>query len=362
VKRYLIWTLVAIAGAGLALTSGIIPIKASSGHWRATAWVLDFAKRRSVATHSIGISVPPLDDPSMIVKGAGHYETGCRPCHGSPAVAPPLVPRRMTPHPPDLRLQVSRWEPAELFSIVKHGIKFTGMPAWPSPGRDDEVWAVVAFLRKLPRLDAMSYTAIVFGQIAPARHVHQAGEPARAAPPIASLAAARCARCHGPDGQGRDTSAFPRLAGQYEEYLRGALRAFGQGARHSGVMEPVAAELSPEQLDALAEHYARMPRQAGEGAASSAAIARGAALARSGAPAQDVPACAECHGPADGRRNPAYPALAGQPSEYLALQLRLFAEGKRGGSPYEHIMRGIAPRLTDEQREDVAAFYASSAR
>ena len=127
-------------------------------------------------------------------------------------------------------------------------------------------------------------------------------------------------------------------------------------------MEPLAAELSPELLDALAEHYARMPGPAGEAGTSAAAITRGAALARSGAPAQEVPACAECHGPVDGRRNPAYPALAGQPSEYLALQLRLFAEGRRGGSPYEHIMRGIAPRLTDQQREDVAAYYASLSR
>ena len=215
-RRYLAWTILVVAGAGLTLTSGIIPIKASSGHWRVTAWFLDFAKRRSVATHSIGISVPPLDDPSLILKGAGHYETGCRPCHGSPAASPPLVPRRMTPHPPDLGRQVSRWEPAELFSIVKHGIKFTGMPAWPAPGRDDEVWAVVAFLRTLPKLDAMSYSAMVFVQADPARHVHQAGEPAAVASSIASVAAARCARCHGPDGQGRDGSAFPRLAGQQE--------------------------------------------------------------------------------------------------------------------------------------------------
>mgnify|MGYP003298824914 CR=1 FL=1 len=32
---------------------------------------------------------------------------------------------------------------AELFSIVKHGLKFTGMPAWPTQSRDDEVRRVI---------------------------------------------------------------------------------------------------------------------------------------------------------------------------------------------------------------------------
>ena len=41
--------------------------------------------------------------------------------------------------------------PNELFWIVKHGIKYTGMPAWVALDRDDEVWAVVAFLNGTPR-------------------------------------------------------------------------------------------------------------------------------------------------------------------------------------------------------------------
>ena len=48
--------------------------------------------------------------------------------------------------------------------------------------------------------------------------------------------------------------------------------------------------------------------------------------------------------------------------EYFALQLHLFAEGTRGGSPYPHLMRPIAPRLTDQQRQDAPAYYASLSR
>jgi mono/diheme cytochrome c family protein len=55
----------------------------------------------------------------------------------------------MLPQPPDLADVVGEWNNAQLFRIVKHGVRFTGMPAWPMQDRDDEVWAMVAFLREL---------------------------------------------------------------------------------------------------------------------------------------------------------------------------------------------------------------------
>jgi hypothetical protein len=58
----------------------------------------------------------------------------------------------MTPHLPYLPPVIPARQPDELFYIVKHGIKFTGMPAWPAQQRDDERWAMVAFLRRLPDL------------------------------------------------------------------------------------------------------------------------------------------------------------------------------------------------------------------
>src|SRR5688572_30227281 len=136
-RRLLLFGLLAAFATCLLVLSGLISIKASSGHWAVTAWLLDFTKQRSVATHSLGTRVPPLDDPTMVLKGAAHYETGCQWCHGSPREPLPTIPARSTPHPPDLQRQVSRWQPRELFYLVKHGVKFTGMPAWPAVGRDD---------------------------------------------------------------------------------------------------------------------------------------------------------------------------------------------------------------------------------
>jgi hypothetical protein len=55
------------AAGFLVVVSGIMPITASSGHWPITAWFLHFSMQRSVGTHSLGIDVPTLDDPKLIL-------------------------------------------------------------------------------------------------------------------------------------------------------------------------------------------------------------------------------------------------------------------------------------------------------
>lgn len=356
--------LLAVAGVGglVVMGSGIIPNRASDGHWAVTEWFLSTATRQSVATQSLLIEAPPLDDPALVLKGAGHFDTGCSPCHGNPDNRKPSVAGQMTPSPPYLAEVVGSWTAPQLFYIVKHGIKFAGMPSWPALERDDEVWAMVAFLQLLPGLDEAAYRALVHGD-APgsAEPVELQGllEPREAAGAVRTS----CGRCHGADGWGRNAGAFPRLAGQREVYLAAALQAYAAGARPSGVMEPVAAGLDRDEIAALARYYARLPPAPPLVGGDPAAIERGRRIALRGVPRDRVPACAACHGPAEQAiaRNEHYPRLAGQYANYLELQLELFQQGKRGGSPYGHVMRHVGISLTKEQMRDAALFYASLA-
>ncbi len=355
-RKLLTFGLMSGSAIALVVVSGIIPIAASSRHWAITEWFLDFTKRRSVATHSLTIPVPPLNDPALILKGAGHYETGCRPCHGSPGEAPPIIPSRSTPHPPDLHQQVARWQPEELFYIVKHGIKFTGMPAWPAPTRDDEVWAVVSFLRMLPRTDARTYARLVFGE----RERREVSSPSVVnVLPSVELIQASCDRCHAREASDAGRSAFPRLDGQRSEYTRRALEAYANGSRQSGVMAPIAARMDARTRKAVADHFASRPQPTVQSHATTPA--RGAEIVARGLPERGVPACSECHGPVAHDRNPAYPTLSGQYADYLFQQLGLFAEDRRGGSPFAPIMHDIAKRLTTAQMRDVSLFYESLA-
>jgi cytochrome c553 len=350
----------AACGGLLVSASGLIPIKASSGHFAITEWILQFSKERSVATHTLGLSLPPLDDPALVLKGAGQYETACQPCHGSPEHPHPVVPGAMLPPPPYLPEKVPNWEPEELFYIVKHGIKFTGMPAWPTQRRDDEIHAMVAFLLEFPKLDAQQYRELVHGAAAPSDGSTSLSELARTDPPPVSLADS-CTRCHGRDGEGRG-GAFPRLAGQRAQYSFNALQAYAQGRRPSALMQPIAAGLSEADMRKLAQHYAERPARALDRAprrADAAAVARGREIAERGVPEQGVPSCADCHGPNPSERNPAYPHLTGQHAAYLTLQLELLKDRRRGGSHYAHLMDKVAPRLSAKQIRDVAAYYAS---
>jgi cytochrome c553 len=354
--------LLAVLGAGgfLVAASGIAPITASAGHFAITEWFLQFSKRRSVDTHTLTRESLKLDEPWLVMKGAGHYESGCSPCHGSPKLAQPRVAQAMLPPPPNLATRVAEWEPKELFYIVKHGIKLTGMPAWPSQKRDDEVRAMIAFLVKYAELDASAYERLVYGET-------RKGE--QAAAPLETMALdeprplrAICARCHGMQGDGRETAAFPKLAGQRRAYLLASLESYEAGKRHSGIMQPVAAGLSSQEMRELADYYSKQRIEAGQPAMdadSTSAAARGQLIVTQGIPAQRVPSCADCHGPGATQRNPAYPLLAGQWADYLVLQLELFKRGERGGSRYAHLMRTVATRLKPAQMRDVAEYYAS---
>lgn len=350
--------LAAVAGV-LVIVSGAVPIKASSGHWPITKWVLEFSMSRSVATHSMGIQAPPnLSDEAMVMKGAGHYEFGCAVCHGSPDWTRPRVAQQLRPIPPALPTKIADWKPEELFYIVKHGILFTGMPAFPSQKRDDEVWAVVAFLLQFPWIDEAGYLELVDGNNAVSMD------------DVPHAVIDSCARCHGIDGRGRDTSAFPRLAGLHADYFVAAMQAYSTGERHSGIMEPIAARLNDDDFHEIADFYsrrhdaARTPAEGNDAASSvnaetQAAFRRGEIIAQNGLPEQGVGACIACHRLNRDEHNPNYPVLNGQFAEYLVLQLNLFKQRHRGGSEYAHLMHPVADGLKLEQMQDVAVYYAS---
>jgi cytochrome c553 len=349
-------TAAAIVGAAVVVISGVVPIKASSGHWPITAKFLDFAKLQSVATYSLGTRAPSLDDEAMLIRGASHYERGCYPCHGGPGGGVPPVMGAMTPDPPQLPDGLAGYKPEELFYIVKHGIKFTGMPAWPALQRDDEVWAVVAFLRKMPEIDAAEYRRLAYGE--PTSTLGTFGTPGTPVTPRAVRDI--CSRCHGVNGTGRGPGAFPSLAGQRAEYLYASLRAYADRRRFSGIMASVAAGLSDETMREVGQYYASLPPREAEAANDASAIARGRAIATQGVPERDIPACVECHGPTDIPKNPAYPRLTGQYVQYLALQLDLLRQRRRGGSPNVVLMHVFVDRLDAEQIRSVTRYYSSN--
>lgn len=65
--------------------------------------------------------------------------------------------------------------------------------------------------------------------------------------------------------------------------------------------------------------------------------------------------CATCHGPLGLSQMPNAPHLAGQPAIYLVEQLKNYRSGKR----QNEVMSVIAKPLTDQEIDDLAAWYES---
>ena len=166
IASLLIAALLAVLGAGAVIYAGMYDIAATEPHWGATTWLLEMARIRSIKAQAAGITVPPsLEEPAKLVIGVEHYAAHCAVCHGAPGVPQGDIARGLYPPPPNLATAASPYSPAELFSILKHGIKMTGMPAW-SDHSDDELWATVGFLEKLPGMSEQDYANLVMASMA----------------------------------------------------------------------------------------------------------------------------------------------------------------------------------------------------
>ena len=275
----------------LFLWSGVYSVAASRGHWAIMEWLLTFAMRNSVKTHALGIEAPPLDTSDLVTLGAGHFHSGCAFCHGAPGMPISPIAQGMLPPPPDLATQMRPWRDRELFWIVKNGIKYTGMPAWAAQQRDDEVWALVAFLRRLPALDPRGYRDLALGdlQIAP-----QSGREV-ATSETASAAVGACARCHGAERdctRERAGAGPARPAGR--SFSQPRSHAYAGGRRASGIMQPVAQRSRAARISIASRATTRAPAAARptDRLIDAAAIERGRALAEHGDADARIPACA----------------------------------------------------------------------
>jgi mono/diheme cytochrome c family protein len=92
--------------------------------------------------------------------GANAYsQRGCINCHGGPGVKPAEFSEGLNP-PPNLKKVVNDLRPEELFWVVKNGIKMTGMPSFSMSGvPDQEIWTIVAFLKKLESVSDEDFKA-----------------------------------------------------------------------------------------------------------------------------------------------------------------------------------------------------------
>ena len=135
---------------------GLIPVNADVPPSGLETRFIPIAVRASVASHAEEQPNPVSPTDENLIAGGEVYNELCARCHGTPRRGPSVLGASFYPPAPQFPVQASAYTEGELFWIVKHGIRNTGMPAWGRLLTDQDIWKVVAVLRRLDSLPPAS--------------------------------------------------------------------------------------------------------------------------------------------------------------------------------------------------------------
>lgn len=147
----------------LVVYTGSYNVAASEGHTPFVRWMFATTMHNSVSSRAADIAIPETFTDAAIREGAGNYKSMCQHCHGGPGVQKSEWAKGMLPQPPHLPDVVSELQTNEIYWIVKHGIKMTGMPSFGATHSDDALWSIVAFVKRLPGMTEETYASFDTG-------------------------------------------------------------------------------------------------------------------------------------------------------------------------------------------------------
>jgi len=158
----------AAAMLGVLIVAGLITVyggtfnpAATQDHRPVTRWALDTAMRNGVESRAGEVGQPPGN--ADLAAGGREFAAMCAHCHGAPGADRAAWARGMLPLPPDLAHAAEEWRTEEVFWIVRHGVKMSGMPAFGPTHDDAALWNVAAFVKQLPAMTPEEYAALTAG-------------------------------------------------------------------------------------------------------------------------------------------------------------------------------------------------------
>jgi cytochrome c553 len=186
-----------------------------------------------------------------------------------------------------------------------------------------------------------SAVIFLFGALS-ATSVQAAGDPERGA-----VLAVACLGCHGIPGYRNAYPSYrvPKLGGQQEDYIVIGLQGYKSLGRAHPTMHAQSATLTEQDMRDLAAYFVA------QGGLEQGTAPAGGQVARGG---EKAAVCGACHGPTGVSPAPNWPSLAGQHKDYLVEVIAQYKNGQRN----DPVMVGQVISLSDEDIEDIAAFYS----
>ena len=98
---------------------------------------------------------PLPHNEANVTAGMEHFADHCASCHANDGSGDTEMGRNLWPKAPDMRaVPTQQLTDGELFYIIEHGVRFTGMPGWSTGtvAGEESSWQLVHFVRELPHL------------------------------------------------------------------------------------------------------------------------------------------------------------------------------------------------------------------
>ena len=118
--------------------------------------ILARTMRKWATPASVRDRTNPVQPTAEVLEEAlAHFDDHCATCHANNGNGDTTIGRGLYPRVPDMRMATTQsLTDGELFSIIEHGIRLTGMPGWGNgtAESEQESWALVHFIRRLPKI------------------------------------------------------------------------------------------------------------------------------------------------------------------------------------------------------------------
>lgn len=151
--RRLVFLLLVVfcVAAGVAFALYQFNLSALKEPGQVETYVATKAKRWIVSRNAGGPLPPgPANDAASLANGRMLYTGSCANCHGLDGRTPTDIGRWMYPRSPNLGSPaVQQWSDAELFWIIKHGVRLSGMPGFGKIHSDEQIRHLVHYVRTL---------------------------------------------------------------------------------------------------------------------------------------------------------------------------------------------------------------------
>lgn len=259
----------------------------------------------------------PTGPVADLVAGKAIAEAECSDCHG-------MDGRGENPDIPNLAAQSSSYLVAAMHAYRDGGRVHAALQDMTSGMSAADIVNIAGYYASQPELEPLAAQSV-------SNDFYSEG----------ASAAEICEGCHGPKGISTE-DGVPSLAGQQPAYLIIATQEYKKGERgHEGKGEMLAG-LEQVDIEKMAMYFAsqsapeRLPAPFGDPVAGKASSAY----------------CGKCHGSRGVSHDPMVPSLAGQEPVYLVNAIKSYSDRERYCEAQE-------PRKTDQEIEDIAAYYSS---